>query len=238
MNDNRSESIFQNTTQTNTVNLAITTLCTMRCPLCTLDMPVLMQAKQAKHADVQDIERDLKLMAPLRRVHLTGGEPTIHPDFERIVKHAKDWAGCVYLTIETNGARFDRYADLFDAMFDKVFITRYEAGSMYDNSPGNSDIIERAAKLLGDRLIQEPAAVHSRAHEAGPIANPDDVEGEIVCSKAIKPGLPCSWFDGLLYSCCVTPGIDKSVGIRVTKDWRQRIVQRARGCALCAFRGT
>jgi hypothetical protein len=235
MTDNRTEAIFQGTSCTNSVNLGLTTRCTMNCPHCSIGIPYLKETGQAKHATVEEIRRDAAFMQGLKRVHLTGGEPTMHPEFTFIATHVRSWFNCEYLTIETNGHYYRKYRDYFNmrSLFDKVFITHYEKDAIYPGSPDNTPIIELAQSDIGDRLIREPPVRHDRGHDLislGAVTNP--------CTKWFDPGLPAGWYNGLLYKCCVTIGINKDWGIPVTKDWQEQIVKLPMGCEMCCYRGT
>jgi hypothetical protein len=231
MVDNRTDPLFQGTSKSNSINLGITTLCSMRCPMCSLAMPALMQAKQAKHVSVATLIECSRWMQDLRRVHITGGEPTIHPKFEVVVGTVAIMFRPEYLTIETNGAQYAKYRDVFRRRFDRVFITHYLKDAMYPGSPDNTATIELAERDLGARLIREAPVTHSRAHA-------DDDDGSGPCSKYHDPGLPAGLYDGKLYGCCVTFGIDRNLGIPVTERWREDIARADMGCGRCLFRGT
>lgn len=248
--DNRTDPLFKSTTCTNSVNLGITTLCTMRCPKCSVGVPVYKGTPFARHAELDEIKRDAKLMRPMRRVHLTGGEPTMHPHFSVIAMHAREWFEAMYLTLETNGAYYMKYRDLFSEEtnpFDRVFITHYLKDAIYPGSPDNTAIIEVAEKDLGDLLIREPPVVHSESHltQVGMLASPfhpldakQGLEEPFACSKYFEPGLPCGWYNGRLWKCCVSVGIDLNFSIPVTPDWREKIMGLTMGCRSCCYRGT
>jgi hypothetical protein len=51
-------------------------------------MPALMKSKRAYHEPINNIFLDLKTMVmqePLKRIHVTGGEPTLHPEFQNVI---------------------------------------------------------------------------------------------------------------------------------------------------------
>jgi hypothetical protein len=236
---NRTEPLFFGTTNVNTVNLGITTKCSMKCPKCSVDVPGWKRDNEDKHASVWSIIRDAKYMMGLRRVHITGGEPTLHPEFEEIAKNAKRWFRCKYLTLETNGFRVAEHMSTIAGNFDKVFITHYRKDAVYPGSPDNTEIINTAAGRLGDKLINEPPVVHSLQHLKvlnREMSNAGEATFE--CSKWKDPGLPAGWYNGLLYPCCVTVGIDRGLGIRVTRNWKTEIQKVLRGCESCLYRGT
>jgi hypothetical protein len=228
--DCRTHPIFQGQNNTNSLNLGLSTHCTMKCPKCSIAVPREKEQGTARHAMIADIVRDAKWMQGLRRVHLTGGEPCVNPMFRYIAEHVRKWFNCAYVTIETNGSYYTKYRDVFQT-FDLVFITHYEANAVYEGSPDNTEIIEQADKDLGDRLIREPAVRHTTEHGLLQL-------GAVPCSKFYEPGLPAGWYNSLLYSCCVSVGINPNLGIPVTEDWRERIKDLPMGCGHCCFRGS
>lgn len=235
---NRTAGIFTGTTNTNSVNLGITTLCSMKCPKCSIGMPALMKSKRAYHEPMDNIFDDLLTMTnsnkdKLKRIHITGGEPTLHPQFEDIADRLTgedSRLGNEFLTIESNGWGYEKYRSVF-RWFDKVFITHYLQDAMYPGSPDNTAIVEMAQKDLGDKLIREPPVKHETQHLL-PIVDSSP------CSKWFSPGLPCGYYHRKLYPCCVSFGIDENLGIPITADWREQIRGKNKGCHQCCYRGT
>jgi len=84
----------------------LTNRCNMRCPIC------FANANAQGHVyepDYDEVVRQLKVLRDLRpipctAIQFTGGEPTIHPDFLRIVWAARDM-GFSHIQIATNGLR-------------------------------------------------------------------------------------------------------------------------------------
>lgn len=233
--DNRADPIAKGTRNTNTVNLLLTTRCTMECPNCHTMIPRLKAEGTARHANVAQIILAGALMQPLRRVHLTGGEPTMHPEFEAIAYNVREWFGASFVTIETNGSYYRRYRHVFAEVFDRVFITHYVKDAIYPDNFDNTQVIAEAEQDLGDRLIREPAVTHLPLKTGLALLSRNE---EVPCSKWHDPGLPCAWVNGLLYACCTTFGIDPSLGIPLTDNWREEIQKQPMGCSRCAFVGT
>src|SRR5688572_19764188 len=107
--DNRTDPVFADTNCLNTVNLALTTRCSMVCPNCSVDVPAITGTAEARHTPPSLIRSDALSMKPMRRVHLTGGEPTIYPNFDPVARSVRSWFGAQYVTIETNGVGYKRY---------------------------------------------------------------------------------------------------------------------------------
>jgi len=82
----------------------LTNRCNMRCPICFANAGV---AGYVFEPDYDEIIRQLRVLRDLRptpatAVQFTGGEPTLHPDFLRIIAAARDM-GFSHIQIATNG---------------------------------------------------------------------------------------------------------------------------------------
>ena len=88
----------------------LTNRCNMRCPICFANANA---AGQVSQIDYDQAVRQLQALRDLRphpctAIQFTGGEPTIHPDFLRIVSTARDM-GFSHIQIATNGIRIADY---------------------------------------------------------------------------------------------------------------------------------
>ena len=84
----------------------LTTRCNMRCPICFANAGVTGLVCEP---DYDEVVRELQVLRDLRptpctAVQFTGGEPTIHPEFLRIVSRAREM-GFSHIQIATNGLR-------------------------------------------------------------------------------------------------------------------------------------
>lgn len=205
------------------INFTITTACNLACPDCCCNIP----SKPSRHISLADMETAAALLAPIERVNLTGGEATLHPQFDVISQFAKVWFRCARLTVETNAARSDwhRVAEAL-ARFDEIVATEYTAatypGCPVDNRPN----IEALRRALPSSRILVSAVRHVPRHLR---------PGTKPCS--LGTGESVAYCDGLLWPCCVAPGIPEAVGIPVTANWREEIARVSCPCAHCWFAG-
>ena len=94
-------------------NIDLTNRCNMNCPIC------FANANQQGYVYEPDYETLIKMLDALRAeepikctaVQFSGGEPTIHPDFVKIVKAAKD-RNFAQVQAATNGIEFAKRYDL------------------------------------------------------------------------------------------------------------------------------
>jgi cyclic pyranopterin phosphate synthase len=88
------------------LRISITDRCNFRCVYC---MPAagLPWIPRERTLSADEIGRIVGELAPLglRRVRLTGGEPTLRPDLERIVRLIRDVDAVTDLSLSTNGVR-------------------------------------------------------------------------------------------------------------------------------------
>jgi len=95
------------------LNLDLTTACNYRCDHC-IDWDILNT--RHRHDDAE-LEASIRAMAErgLRSVILIGGgEPTLHPGFERFVRFAKGLS--LQIAVVSNGSRGDRLLEIADAL--------------------------------------------------------------------------------------------------------------------------
>ena len=101
------------------VNLDLTLACNFACPHC-VDSMILNDGKALALEDVKKTIRTLHSNGLLSVILLGGGEPTLHRDFERIVKEIKGKG--LQIGIVTNGSRMDRVAKVAEVLEDKDWV--------------------------------------------------------------------------------------------------------------------
>ncbi|MBV9879943.1 MAG: GTP 3',8-cyclase MoaA [Gemmatirosa sp.] len=107
------------------LRISVTDRCNLRCVYC---MPAggLPWIPREQTLTADEIGRLVRELAPigLRRVRLTGGEPTLRPDLERIVRLIRDVPDVEDIALSTNGVRMCQQpgvaARLRDAGLDRV----------------------------------------------------------------------------------------------------------------------
>jgi hypothetical protein len=84
----------------------LTNRCNMRCPVCFANAGAAGRVVEPSFEQIvgqMQVLRDFRPV-PCTSVQFTGGEPTIHPDFLRVVRQARDM-GFSHVQIATNGIR-------------------------------------------------------------------------------------------------------------------------------------
>ncbi|HYV97628.1 MAG TPA: GTP 3',8-cyclase MoaA [Gemmatimonadaceae bacterium] len=107
------------------LRISVTDRCNFRCLYC---MPVqgLQWLPKADILSYEEIAGVVGELAPLglRRIRITGGEPTIRPDLEQLVRLIKGVRGIEDIALSTNGVKLPLLAQrLRDAGLDRVNIS-------------------------------------------------------------------------------------------------------------------
>ncbi|HKS05305.1 MAG TPA: GTP 3',8-cyclase MoaA [Gemmatimonadaceae bacterium] len=107
------------------LRISVTDRCNFRCLYC---MPVegLQWLPKADILSYEEIERVVAQLAPLglRRLRITGGEPTIRPDLDRLIGMLRAVPGIEDIALSTNGVKLPMLAEpLRRAGLDRVNIS-------------------------------------------------------------------------------------------------------------------
>jgi cyclic pyranopterin phosphate synthase len=107
------------------LRVSVTDRCNFRCLYC---MPVdglqwLPKTDILSYEEIRDVVAQLAPLG-LKRVRITGGEPTIRPQLDRLIRMLRGIGGIEDLALSTNGARLGALAQaLRDAGLDRVNIS-------------------------------------------------------------------------------------------------------------------
>ncbi len=139
------------------LRISVTDRCNFRCVYC---MPLeglqwLPKAEILTYEEITEIVRQLSPLG-LRRLRITGGEPTIRPDLESLVRQLRAIPGIEDIALSTNGAKLPQMArSLRDAGLDRV------------NMSADSLRPERIAAIARRNLGFDPIAAADAAEAAG-----------------------------------------------------------------------
>jgi len=204
------------------INLTLTTWCSMACPDCCCDIPNKPRSEK-NHVSWEYLETAAVHLRGIERINLTGGEPSLHPQFQDFVPRLKDLFGCRLLTIETNGYGFKRFPETYRS-FDSIYCSHYTDKS-FDGCPDNTDKI---------------AFIKDYFSGAGPEFIVGEIDFVPRSRRGTKPchrafGTAVAYANGRLYPCCVGPGLPVPHGIALTANWRSEILAASMPCNGCFF---
>lgn len=107
------------------LRISVTDRCNFRCQYCMPleGLPWLPKAEILRYEEIADVVRQLAPMG-LRRLRITGGEPTIRPQLGTLVRMLRDIPGIEDIALSTNGVKLPTMAaELADAGLDRVNIS-------------------------------------------------------------------------------------------------------------------
>ena len=139
------------------LRISVTDRCNFRCVYC---MPKeglqwLPKAEILSYEEITEVVRQLSPLG-LRRLRITGGEPTIRPDLESLVRQLRSIPGIEDIALSTNGAKLPSMArSLRDAGLDRI------------NMSADSLRPERIAAIARRDIGFDPIAAALAAEEAG-----------------------------------------------------------------------
>jgi GTP 3',8-cyclase len=131
------------------LRISVTDRCNFRCVYC---MP---KAEILSYEEIAEVVRQLAPLG-LRRLRITGGEPTIRPDLESLIRQLKAIPEIEDIALSTNGAKLPQMASSLRA-----------AGLDRVNMSADSLRPERIAAIARRDLGFDPIAAASAADAAG-----------------------------------------------------------------------
>jgi len=139
------------------LRISVTDRCNFRCVYCmpVRGLPWLPREELLSYDEITEVVRQLAPMG-LRRIRLTGGEPTIRPGLERLVAMLRSVPEVEDIALSTNGVRLPALAArLRDAGLDRV------------NMSADSLRADRIARVSRRKLDFDPVASAMAAERVG-----------------------------------------------------------------------
>ena len=211
---------FGDDRQFDSVQLIITTHCDRMCPGCICNIPYL---KKHQHVDADWIKQIAPKLQGLRLLQISGGEPTLHPEFQYITEHLREWFNPQVLMLVTNGRNVTKYADIL-GHYDHISISRFTKGS-YPGSRHNAFTIERFKRVFeGPSKIHEDVTRHKLNREN---------KNKWPCIIGANDIALIQW--NKMHPCCAAAGRAPKMGIEITENWREELKEVKLPCEGCPF---
>ena len=139
------------------LRISVTDRCNFRCLYCMPEqgLPWLPKSEILSYEEIAEVVRQLAPLG-LRRLRITGGEPTIRPNLDELIRLLRANATVEDIALSTNGVRLQRIAQLYR-----------EAGLDRVNISADSLRPERIASIARRSLGFDPLAAASAATCAG-----------------------------------------------------------------------
>ena len=139
------------------INLSLTNYCNYQCSYCCAEIPPVNKTSifESQETIINTLNRLFNFNYKKYFIILTGGEPTIYPNFLDIVKYINSIEKTIYLNIISNGSRScNYYEELFKSVSNiKHFTLRISIHLEYANIEHIKDIIILANKYKKNILI-------------------------------------------------------------------------------------
>ncbi len=188
-----------------TVCLEMTTHCNKRCPDCCAGVGI---NRKLQHHPWEYFEHAAAYLRGIHRIHLTGGEPTMHPKFAEFVPRFRELFACEVLTMVTNGHKVAQYEDLIVENFDYINFSDYE-----DRREALASISKR---MRVDTKHEGPD---------GALFFPRAASGEgKPCTRECRQSLGCAYADGKFWGCSVAPGLPDAIPMEPVMNWRTALL--------------
>lgn len=205
------------------INFHLTTFCNMSCPDCCCDIPNIPK-RDKRFFSLEYIRDAAAILYGINRIHFTGGEPMMHPEFDTISRNAREWFGCEALSLETNATLARQKIDSLEH-YDFIQLSHYTPASFVrgDYNYDNTEVVD-----------------YVKEHFAG--RKPNIIVGEITHVERTKRGSKmcelgysesASYCNATLYPCVVSPGIYPKIGIPLTENWQTEIKNVLPPCYNC-----
>jgi GTP 3',8-cyclase len=139
------------------LRISVTDRCNFRCVYCMPEagLPWLPKSDILSYEEISAIVAELAPLG-LRRLRITGGEPTIRPNLDELIRMLRRNSNIDDIALSTNGVRLPQMAALYrDAGLDRV------------NISADSLRPDRIAKIARRNLGFEPVAAARAAQHAG-----------------------------------------------------------------------
>mgnify|MGYP003580573703 CR=1 FL=1 len=139
------------------LRISVTDRCNFRCLYCMPEqgLPWLPKSEILSYEEIADIVGQLAPMG-LRRLRITGGEPTIRPNLDELIRLLRANSHVEDIALSTNGVRLPTIAELYR-----------EAGLDRVNISADSLRPERIAAIARRSLGFDPVAAATAASRAG-----------------------------------------------------------------------
>jgi organic radical activating enzyme len=202
------------------VNYSLSTHCNMSCPDCCAGVTSMAKNKR-RFVSWDYIVNSAKYIQGLD-INITGGEASIHPQFEKFIPKMRKLFNAPLFTTWTNGTTLKKKAETFKH-FDIIYISHYTKDS-FEGSPDNTEDIEFIKNYLKDTDIRADKVIHQQ---------PNDNSG--MCQRAAINGGTVEFVDGMIYPCCTSSGLPTKINVPLNKDWKENILTIKPPCKECVF---
>jgi organic radical activating enzyme len=218
----------------NRIALPVTRACNRNCPECSARMADPSWDRKNPHVSIDELRWVGKTLGAIKTVEMTGGEPSLHPDFVEISEHIHDWFECKDIMLLTNGYLFEDDGKLPLLLnYDRVYVSWYTNNfAIKYHTDANTGVVNK----IEDYLKKNGQNVWIQR-----------MDSHFPIGKPLYKGIPTCGYDkgdsvgygaGRIYGCCTAywlPFHGKSIPL--TPDWREHLGEIGLPCPSCFLTG-
>lgn len=217
--------------------LPITRKCNRSCPECM----ARDRTGDPYEVSVDGLKWVGKMIGPIGRIEVTGGEPSMHPNFKEISEGLHDWFKCNNIMLLTNGWLFEdsQYLPIL-LEYDWVYVTHYTDDFVKNHgTETNTEVHDKIQDYLSRQSKTQFWSQTMDFHY--PIGKPpyNGVPKPPRCyyySGKFADSL--AYYRGQLYGCCTAWQLPyRGKGITLTEKWRDEIQKIELPCEQCFLTG-
>lgn len=216
------------------IQVPIIRVCNRRCPDCCARDELTWYNKalnKPNEVSLEELKWAGELFGELDELEITGGEPTMHSQFDQLSDNLRKYFNCKSIILVSNGWLFGKDPSKLPLLlkYDDQYITHY--GKEFTEANGgaeNSEAIDLVREFL--RKNGKEGWVPNKPLSHIKQGNPP------------YPGGACGWndssmisyYEGNLYGCCVAwSSRCKGTPIPLTKNWREKVTEIVLPCETC-----
>ncbi len=195
-----------------TAGVIITTICNRRCPLCC--NRDIVNNNVAHHFPVDEVVEDIRGLHRVGTVCLSGGEPTLHPEIERILALGREARGSSRFEVVTNGANLLKIAPATKYV-DIIHLT------IFSDSVVESNALAEEYRKVKPTNVELHLPFVRHCHTGG---------GPFPCLLLLDT---LSVREGRVYTCCAGSGIMGAQSTELSVGWERRLLSVEAPCEGC-----
>lgn len=220
----------------NKIQIPIVRICNRKCPhCCARDQLTWYNRKLNKNNEVsiEELRDAANKIGQIEQIEITGGEPTLHSQFEEISVNLMSIFNCEDTMLVSNGYLFGRDPSQLHLLlnYKRIWITHYTenfVGRYGKSGAPNTETVNLIKRYL------------ERVHH--PYVNIITMDDHIPFGEAPYGGNPCdhyysnmiSYYEGKLFGCCVSWSLPhQGTGVPLTSNWRNELHKIELPCEQC-----
>jgi hypothetical protein len=217
----------------NKIQVPVVRMCNRRCPDCCAREQLTWYNKSItkKEMSFEELTWAGRLIGAIDEIEITGGEPTLHPQFEELTNNLTGIFQCDNFMLVSNGWLFGQDPSKLPLLlkYRTVWISHYtEQYVATSGGTTNTREVELISKYLHENGREDWKPYTVYAHH--PFSAPP--YGGTPCGH--YPSNMIAYYEGRVYGCCVSWSLPyQGTSIPLTENWRDHLNEIDLPCEQC-----